>query len=100
MMGVVALLGLSMSLQVSTQAVSNGEVQQSAAPARSVPAPTDSTAVAVRTDAPPVIDGKDDDPAWATAPAITGFKQWRPTEGKEPRFRTSAKVLYDAANLY
>jgi hypothetical protein len=47
-----------------------------------------------------VIDGKDDDQVWQTAPVITGFKQWAPTEGKAPRFRTEAKVAYDAANLY
>jgi hypothetical protein len=47
-----------------------------------------------------VIDGKDDDAVWREAPPITGFKQWQPTEGKEPRFRTEAKVAYDAANLY
>jgi hypothetical protein len=47
-----------------------------------------------------VIDGKDDDQIWRTAPVIAGFKQWQPTEGKEPRFRTEAKVAYDAANLY
>jgi len=36
---------------------------------------------------PPVIDGKDDDAIWRTAPPITAFKQWQPTEGKEPRFQ-------------
>lgn len=65
-----------------------------------VAAPTDSGAVAVRATVAPVIDGKDDDPIWRDAPAITAFKQWQPTEGKEPRFRTEAKVAYDAANLF
>ena len=30
----------------------------------------------------------------------TAFKKWRPTEGKEPRYKTEAKIAYDAANLY
>ncbi len=47
-----------------------------------------------------MIDGKDDDAVWLTAPAITQFKEWQPTEGKDPRFPTVAKVAYDAANLY
>lgn len=34
------------------------------------------------------------------APPITAFKQWRPTEGKAPRYKTEAKIAYDAANLY
>jgi hypothetical protein len=65
-----------------------------------IPLPTDSTAVATRADVPPVIDGKDDDKVWRVAPIISAFKQWRPTEGKEPRFRTEARLAYDAANLY
>ena len=65
-----------------------------------VPAPTDSTATAVRATDAPVIDGKGDDQIWSSTPAITGFKQWRPTEGKAPRFKTEAKIAYDAANLY
>ena len=56
--------------------------------------------MAVRASAPPVIDGKDDDAVWRDAPPITGFKQWQPTEGIEARFKTQAKVAYDAANLY
>lgn len=69
-------------------------------PSRSVPAPTDTGAVAIRADTPPVIDGKDDDAIWRDAPPITAFLQWQPTEGKPPRFKTEAKVAYDAANLY
>jgi hypothetical protein len=57
-------------------------------------------AVATRAAAPPVIDGRDDDQVWHQAPPITAFTQWQPTEGKAPRFRTEAKVAYDAANLY
>lgn len=68
--------------------------------ARPVPAPTDTGAVAVRTSTPPAIDGKDDDAVWRESPPITAFLQWQPTEGKDPRFKTEAKVAYDAANLY
>jgi hypothetical protein len=49
---------------------------------------------------PPAIDGKDDDPAWGAAPAITQFQEWSPTEGKAARFPTQAKIAYDASNLY
>ena len=54
----------------------------------------------MRASTPPLIDGKDDDAVWRDVPPITAFKEWQPTEGKEPRFKTEAKVAYDAANLY
>src|SRR5689334_18569250 len=56
--------------------------------------------VAIYATRPPVIDGRDNDPVWRQAPPITDFTDWQPTEGKAPRFKTEAKVAYDAANLY
>jgi uncharacterized protein DUF5916/cellulose/xylan binding protein with CBM9 domain len=55
---------------------------------------------ATRTDRAPVIDGRDDDPVWKQATPITGFQEWRPSEGGAPKLPTEAKVAYDAANLY
>src|ERR1700747_424296 len=49
---------------------------------------------------PPVSDGRDDDAVWRTAPAITGFQEWRPNEGGPPKLPTEAKIAYDAGNLY
>ncbi len=37
---------------------------------------------------------------WRTATVISDFQQWQPTEGAKARFRTEAKVAYDAGNLY
>ena len=54
----------------------------------------------MRTSTPPVIDGKDDDAVWRDAPPITAFTQWQPTEDRAPRFRTEAKIAYDAADLF
>src|SRR5690348_7098699 len=56
--------------------------------------------VAVHAQRAPVIDGRDNDPVWREAPPITEFTQWQPTEGKAPRYKTEAKVAYDASNLY
>jgi len=56
--------------------------------------------VAIYATRPPIIDGRDNDPVWRQAPPITEFTQWQPTEGKPPRFKTEARVAYDAANLY
>ena len=56
--------------------------------------------VAIYATRPPIIDGKDNDLVWRQAPPITEFTQWQPTEGKAPRFRTEAKIAYDASNLY
>ncbi|MEO8879030.1 MAG: DUF5916 domain-containing protein, partial [Gemmatimonadaceae bacterium] len=57
-------------------------------------------AVAVRAAAPPVIDGKDDDAIWRTAPEITAFQQFSPNSGAAASFRTSVKVAYDDRYLY
>src|SRR5437764_3501578 len=63
------------------------------------PLPAPSVA-AMRAAQPPVIDGRDDDPVWREAPPVTGFQEWRPSEGGPPRLPTEAKIAYDAANLY
>ena len=98
MPSLVALLGLAVFLQAPPSSHANPD----SIPRRvvRVTAPTDSSAVVIRASQSPVIDGRDDDAAWREAPAITGFRQWRPTGGKAPRFRTEAKIAYDAANLY
>ncbi len=64
-----------------------------------VPPPTARRAVAALAAQAPVIDGRDDDEIWRETPAITEFREWSPSE-KEPRFRTEAKIAYDARNLY
>jgi hypothetical protein len=47
-----------------------------------------------------VIDGKANDAVWLSARPITAFQEWNPTEGAPARFRTEARLAYDAANLY
>ena len=64
------------------------------------PLVTDTSVVAIRTSTPPVIDGSDQDSVWRVAPAIDAFLEWQPVEGKAPRFRTEAKVAYDASDLF
>jgi hypothetical protein len=62
------------------------------------PAPASSRAVrAVRT---PIIDGRSDDEVWREAQPITEFVEFEPVEGKQPRFRTEARVAYDQRNFY
>src|SRR5437763_14713697 len=102
MIGVVALLGLTLALQ-STDALASAQGAPPASPAHPrVSAPTDTGVVATRSEGPVTIDGHDDDAVWRAAPAISAFRMWRPTEGGEARagFKTEAKVAYDAANLY
>jgi hypothetical protein len=89
------------ALVLARQSPQNPQPAPTTPPAR-VPAPmvSDTGVAATRAATAPVIDGKDDDQVWRVAPPITEFTQWQPTEGKAPRFRTEAKVAYDAANLY
>jgi hypothetical protein len=98
MISLLPILGLALSLQTQATTQSNGDVRLNIR--GRVPAPTDTGATATRAAVAPAIDGKDDDAVWREAPPITAFTQWQPTEGKEPRFKTEAKVAYDAANLY
>jgi len=64
------------------------------------PANAATTAMASPADRPPVIDGRDDDAVWQSAAPITGFRVFDPKEDGDPSFRTEARVLYDAQNLY
>jgi hypothetical protein len=84
---VTALLGILFVLQA-----------QGITPDR--PPPTATTVQATRTDAPPVLDGRDDDVAWRFTPRIDQFLEARPSEGAEPKLRTEARVAYDQHNLY
>lgn len=59
-----------------------------------------STVRASRTAAAPVLDGRDNDPVWQSAPAVGEFLEARPSEGAQPRLRTEARVAYDEHNLY
>jgi len=54
----------------------------------------------LKTDKPPVIDGSLDDPVWAEAPSVTGFKTFIPDFGREPSEETIAYYAYDSENLY
>ncbi|HWP36811.1 MAG TPA: DUF5916 domain-containing protein [Gemmatimonadales bacterium] len=49
---------------------------------------------------PPVIDGLVTDDVWRTAQRITEFREFQPSEDKDPRFATEARVAYDAHNFY
>ena len=94
----LAVAGLVLALQ-SPQALQPGPRSAPARQARPA-AVSDTGVAATRATTPPAIDGKDDDAVWRIAPAITEFTEWQPNEGKQPRFKTEAKVAYDAANLY
>ncbi|MGH7530005.1 MAG: DUF5916 domain-containing protein [Gemmatimonadales bacterium] len=79
-------------------AVQSSDGPPSSRAADSPPAPTSVTAV--RAAQQPIIDGRDDDAVWRAAAPITGFLEWRPTEGAPPKLPTEAKVAYDPGNLY
>jgi len=50
--------------------------------------------------APPVIDGRLDDPCWREGSWFDDYVQYMPVEGGKPSQRTALKILYDASNLY
>src|SRR4051812_39087552 len=98
MIVVAALLGLTLSIQAPEKLSPRPDARAASSP--QITAPTDTSAVALRAGSPPVIDGRDDDQAWKSAPVIDRFQEWRPNEGKPARFKTEAKIAYDAANMY
>lgn len=55
---------------------------------------------AVPRSGPVIIDGRLDEAAWQTAPAITHFTQQQPVEGAPPTQRTDVRILYDNAAIY
>ncbi len=89
----VALM-LAVAAQTQTLAASASGPPRAGSPVMPPPA------VAVRAAQPPVIDGKDDDPVWATAQPITELRQWQPAEDAPARFRTEARVAYDDRHIY
>jgi hypothetical protein len=93
-----AILALLLSIQAPEKLSAHPNTRAATPP--QITAPTDTSAVALRADSPPVIDARDDDRVWQTAPVIDRFQEWRPSEGKPPRFKTEAKIAYDASNLY
>ncbi len=54
----------------------------------------------IKTENPPVIDGKLDDAVWQKAPYVSGFKTWVPDYGKDMSGATETYVAYDRENFY
>ncbi len=55
---------------------------------------------AVRVSSPPVLDGRLDDPAWASSPGTSDFTQQVPYDGKPPSEHTTLRVVYDDEAVY
>jgi hypothetical protein len=65
------------------------------------PEPTPAPTVqAVRASAPVTVDGRLDDPAWASVEPFTDFTQRDPEEGQPATERTELRLLYDDDALY
>src|SRR5436190_869771 len=62
--------------------------------------PTTLTAVAVRAEHAPNLDGRADDAVWQTATKFSEFRQFEPRVDAEPSFRTEFQVAYDEKHLY
>ena len=62
--------------------------------------PPVAVAMAARATVAPVIDGRDADAVWATAPKFDQFREFDPRQDGDPRFRTEFQVSFDERNLY
>src|SRR5206468_1993200 len=94
----VPLSGLLLLLLAAQPAAAQQRAQAPAAARVQTPPPV---LGAVRlTGAPPAMDGRLDDAAWAEAPAATGFVQRQPNAGAPGTVPTEVRVLYTAGALY
>ncbi|MEA1886729.1 MAG: DUF5916 domain-containing protein [Bacteroidota bacterium] len=55
---------------------------------------------AIKTDNPPLIDGKLDDRVWQSADIADNFIQYSPFNGSPSKYKTEVRVLYDNTALY
>jgi hypothetical protein len=98
------LLTLALNIQLvsaqTTPAQQASRVDGQASRPTTIALPTDSSATALRAGGEITVDAKDNDAPWQSGLPITQFQEWRPNEGKPARFKTEAKIVYDAANLY
>lgn len=62
--------------------------------------PSAPTAQALKTTAPPKLDGRLDDPIWQTAAVISGFRQREPDQGADASEATTVRIAYDQAHIY
>ena len=58
------------------------------------------TAIAARAHQPPVLDGRNNDPIWQSAPKFSEFRQFAPHVDTTPTLKTEFQVAYDEHNLY
>src|SRR5689334_4903 len=68
--------------------------------ARSLSAQASPATTGVRAERAPVIDGRDDDPVWRTAPRVSDFRQFAPRIDTTPSLKTEFRVAYDERNLF
>jgi hypothetical protein len=65
------------------------------------PALAQKSAVAAAVTEPPTLDGNVlDDPAWRSAPVITGFHQEQPDEGQPASEQTEVRIVFTRDTLY
>ena len=96
-------VGLCLSLLLALAGTRAAAAQET--PGTEIPLPTANAgrkqATAVRIDEGTLrVDGRLDDSAWQTAPAIADFIQKEPAEGAAPSERTEVRFLYDGGALY
>ena len=58
------------------------------------------SAAAVVAERAPVLDGADSDAVWLRASVVSDFRMYDPVENGEPTVHTSARIAYDARNIY
>ena len=100
---VVPFLLSAASLHAQTTAIASNKPVPLVAdtPSTSVrAAASERIATSTKVIAPPVLDGKTDDPAWKNAQVIDKFLEYDPKVGAVSRFKTEVRVVNDDKYLY
>ena len=97
--GITALV-LSAPSSAQTVMAARGAAAPSDRAVMSTSKATGTSASASRATTSPGLTARPDDPAWANAQVIDQFLESDPHEGKESRFKTEVKVIYDDRYLY
>ncbi|HEX9164650.1 MAG TPA: DUF5916 domain-containing protein [Gemmatimonadales bacterium] len=94
-----SLVWCALALPVAAQGP-NHPKDEPGQPVRNGHAQPTPTLQALERTAPIHLDGRLDEPIWATTQPATGFRQQRPDDGKPSTQRTEVRLLFDGEALY
>jgi hypothetical protein len=98
---IIVFISLSLTAAAAAQSTGAQRAGRAAESVASMPPATPPVAQAAPVVEPPILDGEVlTDPAWTSAPIITGFWQTRPFEGQPATEKTEVRIVYTKEALF